>query len=634
MLRSLFILLFAAPVAAQTADTPVVADTTLPEVTVTAARVALRAEVAPSRVTLTGSEEVSAANATSVADLLGARTSLFIRRYGASGLASMSLRGATASQTLVLLDGQRLTDPQLGQLDMSLLPTIMLQSVEVMHGGGSALYGTDAMGGVVHLRSRMAADRFTGQLRSEIGAWGERRIGGLASGSVRNWNGIFAVENEAADEDFLYRDGSLLGQPLVRNEGWDRNSTCMYGRVGYENGRNSLHGSVLFTDAERGLGGSDSVGARQWDTSGRFWLDGSRTTSWGKINASGYVQRSRLRYASPYPSDRPGAIDDTGETTVLTASGETHVTAISGWHLVGNASVGRSSADHPSLVQNARDSYAAASLSAAQTSGQLRLYPAIRLDAYVPSAGEAQFSLSPQLGLNWSLLNSETLRTKATIGRSFRMPTLNDRFWQPGGSPDLLPESGWSGDVGLLWASDRSSAEITMFGAVADNQIVWLPTAGGYHAPQNIAKTRSMGLELSVDHRWRLGSSTLVEIGGVGSLTDARDRSDPMSSSYNHQLRYVPKWTAKAWSSIARGRFQLDVGGQVIGRRFVTTDGTLSLDPYVVLEGQFRYSRPVGPLTLTLGLAAENLTDIHYEVIQSYVMPPRHFSVRLTLQTR
>ncbi|MDX1439106.1 MAG: TonB-dependent receptor plug domain-containing protein, partial [Rubricoccaceae bacterium] len=136
MLRSLFILLIAAPVAAQPTDAPVAADSTLPEVTVTASRVPLLSRDVPSRVTVLDEEDVASAHAVSVADLLESRSSLFIRRYGSSGLASLTLRGSTASQTLVLLDGQRLGDPQLGQLDLSLLPTVMLESVEVLHGGG------------------------------------------------------------------------------------------------------------------------------------------------------------------------------------------------------------------------------------------------------------------------------------------------------------------------------------------------------------------------------------------------------------------------------------------------------------------------------------------------------------------
>ena len=315
MLRLLFILLLAAPVAAQTTDTPVAADTTLPGVTVTATRIPVPSRDAPARVTVLGADAIDAANATSVADLLESRAPLFVRRYGSSGLASVTLRGSSASQVLVLLDGRRIADPQLGQLDLSLLPTVMLESVEVLHGGGSALYGTDALGGVVHLRSVQASEGFSARMATEAGAWGRQRVGGVISGRSGRWSAVVATEGERADEDFSFRDASLIGEPLVRNEGWDRDRSAGYAALKYSTGSTSLRAALLATDAERGLGGTDSVGARQWDRTTRFWLDGSQNTSWGRIEAGGYVQRSRLRYASPFPSTRSDALDETSRTT-------------------------------------------------------------------------------------------------------------------------------------------------------------------------------------------------------------------------------------------------------------------------------------------------------------------------------
>ena len=73
---------------------------------------------------------------------------------------------------------------------------------------------------------------------------------------------------------------------------------------------------------------------------------------------------------------------------------------------------------------------------------------------------------------------------------------------------------------------------------------------------------------------------------------------------------------------------------RAVGRRYTTTDASQSLDTYLVLDGQVRYIRMIGPIRTTLALAAENLTSLQYEVIQSYVMPPRHLRVRLILQTK
>ncbi|WP_243664067.1 TonB-dependent receptor, partial [Rhodothermus marinus] len=61
--------------------------------------------------------------------MLEARTGLFVKRYGSGGLATLSLRGSGATQTLLLIDGHRVADPQSGLIDLTLLPTVLLSAV-------------------------------------------------------------------------------------------------------------------------------------------------------------------------------------------------------------------------------------------------------------------------------------------------------------------------------------------------------------------------------------------------------------------------------------------------------------------------------------------------------------------------
>ena len=95
-------------------------DTTvaLPEVEVEADRAG--GQTAEGRLTVLGPEAIEATAAQTVADVLEARTGLFVKRYG-GGLATLSLRGTSSTHTLLLLDGLRIADPQSGQVDLSLL---------------------------------------------------------------------------------------------------------------------------------------------------------------------------------------------------------------------------------------------------------------------------------------------------------------------------------------------------------------------------------------------------------------------------------------------------------------------------------------------------------------------------------
>lgn len=634
MLRFAFLLALAALSASTPrAQADVRPDTTLPAVTVTAARVAVPTRDAPARVTVLDREAMAATGATTVADLLGAHAPLFVRRYGPSGLSTITLRGAGSAQTLLLLDGRRLADPQLGPLDLTLLPTVLLESVEVLHGGGSALYGTDAVGGVVHLRSLRPGEDARLRLATETGAWGRRRLAGLAGGTAGRFSAVAAAEAATAEEDFRYADRSRLGDPLVRHAGWDRRRAVGYAALAYRAGPTRLRLAALAADSERGLGGTDSVGARQWDRLGRVWGDAERSAAWGRVEASGYVQAGRLRYASPYPSTRPDALDETSRTTSLGADLRVHVTRLPGWHLTASLSAGEGRATHPSLADDAADRHAALAVAAAQTAGRLRFFPALRLDGYAPEGGERRLALSPQLGLNAQPFATETVRLKASAGRTFRMPTLNDRFWRPGGVPDLRPERGWTADAGLVWSAGRYRAEGTVFAAATRDQIVWRPVGGAVWSPENLGRTRALGLEASAEGAWTLGPA-LATASLAATVTDARDRSAPAAPAYARPLRYVPRWTTTARAALGWRSLRLDLGARAVGRRYVTADGRRWLAPYVVLDGQVRATREVGGVRATLAVAFENLTNLQYEVVASYVMPPRHARVRLLLQTR
>ncbi len=86
------------------------------------------------------------------------------------GRAQVNLRGLGANRTLVLLDGRRMqsSDPT-GVIDLNTIPSTMIQSVEIISGGASAVYGSDAVAGVVNFKTR---EHFQGV---EIdGQWGSR----------------------------------------------------------------------------------------------------------------------------------------------------------------------------------------------------------------------------------------------------------------------------------------------------------------------------------------------------------------------------------------------------------------------------------------------------------------------------
>jgi len=626
-LRALLLLAPLALAARAQTDAPASADSTFEEVTVTAAREAVATREAPARVTVLDGAALRAAP--DLAGLLQARAPAHVRRYGPSGLASLSIRGAGASQALVLLDGQPLADPALGQIDLTLLPTALFESVEVLSGPASGLYGSSALGGVVHLRPAADGLRAT----TEVGAWGERRVSGVAGGQSGALSAVAAVEAGQADGDYGVADLGRVGQPVVAREGWDRQSVTAYSALRDERGRTRGGVALWAADAERGLGGSTVngvlVGARQWDRQLRLSGNAEHSARALRLEATGHVQRAELRYASPFPAgDRADAIDETGRTT--TAALALRATADRGagtWTAEATGALGR--ATHPSLAEAAEDRMLGVGLAGRQAIGGVVLFPALRADLHTPAGGETRLGLAPQLGANARLFPLVSL--KASVARAFRMPTLNDRFWAPGGNPDLRPETAWSADLGAVVGDGRARVEATAFATTARDQIVWAPTEFGFWAPENVARTRTLGAEVSahVARLVRLGRATaFLDGGAVGTVTDARDLDA------DAPVRYVPRWTAKAWGGLRVGGLDLGLDAQAVGARPTTRGGTQPLPAHLVVGARAAVARALGPAEVALGLDLDNLLDARYEVVRSYVMPPRHARLRLTVRAR
>lgn len=556
---------------------------------------------------------IEAGAARTVADVLMQRSTAFVRSYGAGGLASISLRGTTPSQTLVLLDGYRLSDPQLGQLDFSLLPSLLLDRVEILHGAGSALYGSDALGGVVHLRT--GVDSPSLRLSGGVGAFGEKTMRGHAVALVDGLQWTAAADVALTDGDYPYLDRGFVPARSIQRNGWEARRHSLYGSVG----ANGWQVSAWYADAERGLGAQPGEeGADQWDKHIRLWGHHRQPFGWGMLRVGGLVQTAALRYRNSGID-----LDDTGRTLLLTTDVQADVLATPNWMVSGGVSGGFVRATHPSLSEQADEQHAAVLLLGTGSYGTLLLYPALRFDAYFRDTPLTAFS--PRLGANLRL--RPNLHLKAQIATAFRAPTLNDRFWQPGGNPALRPENALAADLGLFMAKGSVGLELTVYVHALRDRITWVPNSGGFWTPENTSRVWTMGAEATYRQRWRF-----LEADVALALTDARDRSNVGTPTYGKQLRYVPRWLVRSSVGVDLALFRLDLSARSTGRRFVTADESQSLSPFFLLDAHLRYDFAFGPAALTLGAHLENAFDTEYAVVSGYPMPPRHARFYLLIE--
>ena len=568
-----------------------------------------------------------------LADLIETQTPLFVRRYGAAGLATLSIRGTGASHSVVMIDGQRFADPQSGQIDLSTIPSLLIESVEIVSGVAAARGGAAGLGGVLNVKTLGVAENRLLKASLSTGAYDLLDVDMLASARRKRLSAVVAFERNGAENDYPYVNSALLPATQFRRVGADHLKNNLFLRTTYAHDNHTLSLAWWSFWNERGLPGLSNappVGARQWDTLSRIWLHGSRSYRKGAITIDGFLQQRFLRYV-----DERRAQDDTTRTVSFQV--DVAMRHAVGGHLF--VMPGIEFGGDRSLVQDGvRQERAAAYVSGIGVFGRWHVFPSLRLEQHWGHHHPVTL-FNPKIGVNVQPFRWRDVRVKASIGRAARVPTFNERYWVPGGNPDLDSEYGWGMDAGValeLPAARRIARfEIAVFQTTLRDQITWFPSFVGtgiqVWSPLNINRVRTQGLEIDLsyesrvsrhmDARWVLGYTYI----------EAHDLSVPGTRSYGQQLRYTPREKLNFAASLSWKYLSISVDGQLVGRRYVTSDETMYLRPYQVFNGGVGYEIPFDGVRLRAGVKLNNVFNQDYEVMRFYPMPPRHLTMNLTL---
>jgi len=608
----------------------------LPGVTVEAT--SLSGSSSPTAVTTIAPSSATAMRGRTAADLLAARTSLFVKERGPGGLATASARGLGGNQTLILVDGHRVADPQTGQTDLSLLPSLLIESARVLRGSHGGRYGSGTLGGVVQLQTLRPSAPLRVEATSGMGAFGWQTTGGVLSSAGNRWSGVVAAEGTWSDGDFPYRNESLVPARVQRRENADRRHGTVFGKLTRDGDRSTSSATLWWNDVRRGLPGTanaSSSDAWQRDRQWRFTLDHRRSLPTGHLNLTARGQDSFLRFRNPDPDPR-FVQDDTSRTQRATLKASANLALAPDLVVSSGASVGY---DRAALRDGVHRWRVGGYVDATWSLGRLTLHPAVRLDLDRPSGpGRSTTALSPQLGAVWQP-GPSWLHLKGQVGRAFRAPTFNERFFVPGGRPSLRAESGWSAEAGAqveVGTEDRLlQSEVTVFTTRLRQQIVWRPSYVGpglqVWRPSNIGRVRTRGVEWTATGRWRLGDKTAVNGHMAFAHVAATDRSNPRARAFGHQLPYRPRQRLKARAGLSWRWARVGLSSRLVSPRYVTADEMQSLPPFQVTNARVQVQQTVGPATVTAALRLRNLFDTEYSVVRLYPMPPRHVRARLTI---
>lgn len=565
---------------------------------------------------LINADDLARSGAQTVADALAFVPGVVVQTYGAAGqLQDVMLRGASTEQTLVLLDGRPVNEPDTGVADFSDLPIDGVRQIEIVEGGASMLYGSGAIGGVINIITGAKAHD---DAYAQLGYAGAFSSGVTASAQDPHAIGVRASYRHArAQNVFSYPSFSAQPGGVRTNDDTDvqdANATISrtFGALtAYVNLEDNASVAGAPGDLQFGATGL----ARQQRYVNRSALTIVAPDAHGAWTLDAYADDRRLHFYDA----TPGAAYDT----------LTHA-ATHGWSVRHSGALGRantltlgfdSRADRamfdasyysgPTVVTDrtaayfAQDEYRAPA-SPLTVSGGIR---------HERSYGTLA-STVPSFGVEWRLPNHTFV--KANYARAFRAPTLDERYFPFASNPKVEPEYAATSDVGVTKEFQNGVASLTLFGAATNNLIIYeIIDSFGDTEPFNVARSLVRGVNM--DAQSQVGSGTRLHVAYTDYII-ARDLT------MRTRLLYRPTATASADVTRSLGHGEYGVDMTYVGTRFADEANSQKLPAFAAFG--IRYMHAVGD-RYALTLRADNLFRGQVESHLGYPMNKATLSLRL-----
>lgn len=532
--------------------------------------------------------EIERSQAPDLADLLRFHAGLDVARNGGPGqAASVFIRGAESNHTLVLVDGVRINPGTIGGAALQNLSPELIERIEIVKGPRSSQWGSDAIGGVIHVITRRPGSGLSGQARAMAG--GDETWGSSLSLSGRG----AAAEGGVTLDRFATR-GFPAQQGLTEDTGHERTAVSAFGAVS--------------------LGGQ-RFAARHWETAGSTdYFDFTLS----RVDQDFRNSASALEWSAP--------LAGADATVLLThAADEAHQNQSSDYALTRRAGAEARAAWRTGLGTSTLGAQAYREAADSQVFGSGF---DVRTDAW---SGFAQQSLDagPQhallaarygeheaFGGHWTG-NAEYgldvwsgARAVLSAGTGFRAPDATDRFGF-GGRPDLQPEESRNLELGLRQAWTGQTLSLALFDSRIDNLIefVCFDALCFSGENRNVARARIRGAE--AQWRWRAQHWS----GGLEAVVQ-----DPVDDSSGERLARRAGKSLSASLVRRAGPFELGTDLLAQGRREDSAFSTTVNAGYALWNLTAGWQAWRG---LALQARIENLLDRNYETAAGFAAPGR-----------
>lgn len=576
-------------------------------------------------------------NGENISDVLKNATGVFIKSYGGNiSLQTVSLNGLGSEHTLVLLNGSKMNSFLNAQVDLSLIPKENIERIEVFNNGASAIYGTEAMGGVVNIITKQSIYGSKPEilLNAQLGSYNTKKVLLNLRNSIKNFSFEIISSMESSDYDFEYYYNNGTQKILKRREKSEYDTKNVHFDAVYRiNEKSRLKYFTSYGDFFRLLpgveAGTPAASAEQEDRTWNNLLSyENKLTREIEVKSGINFQNNLMKYVNaPFT-------DSYYRNYVLANNVQVNYTRknmqFSGGYDIYYSTL--YSNEHEGVIK--RFQPAAFVTSEFSIGNFLKIFPSVRYE-HISDIDERVFS--GRFGVNIKPFNKTNLHIRSSIGNNFHAPTFNELYWEGIGNLDLIPERSVNIDAGFIWFLPFITENILTFNYThieAKDKIIWTPGQGGFWSPLNIGKSASdiISGELKISGRFLKSLEAGVGISYTYNKSVKKNLDYPGDPSLGKQIFYVPVELAKGSLNFKYKAVALNLFYNFLGKRYVDFENKKFLPGVDVFDANISAEIPLWKLKIETRAEVNNIFDADYQVQVGYPMPLRNYKLGLTIK--
>lgn len=577
-------------------------------------------------------------NTSSLSDLLSNQSTIHVKQLGNGNIATTSIRGGHASHTALLWNGLNIQNAMLGQPDLSIVPSYLFNNISIEYGGGSAIWGSGAMGGSIHLKNNIDFNQgFKTSLQIGAGSFDTKKIN---SGVILSYKKIASKTTIyfcSSKNDYKYIDTTDKENPNKKALHANYSAKGLMQEISFLlNSFQKIDVRLWYNEMDRNIPLFTGLMSTKKQLDKNLKLN----TEWNyhkkKLNSVirlGYFN-DKLNYNDTLSSY---TVSNNKINTIIAESDNIYHYRNNHFNFGVNftnynselfSSINmKDTIYHHSLNKIAFFGAYKLSLLNSKLNYNLAIRKEFTSQSEIPFTGNT--------GIHYQLLKQ--LAAKINANTSYRQPSLSDLYWNPGGNPNLKPEESneIEGGLELNYTKGHFNAliDITYFNRHTTNWIMWLPRGQGHSVPKNIAEVYSRGLETKTELSYfKKEFFVKIILNTSYVLSTNQKATSENDNSVGRQLIFTPRYNGQGTLLVKYKNINLLFNNNYTGYRFTSTDNTSWIAPYYIANFKCSYNYSYDSVNSELFFNVNNIFNKNYSVMQNNPMPLRNYEIGIGLK--